>query len=66
MNSPKVVKIYEVFEDKDKIYIILELIKGGTSYERIKSEEGYTDEEAVLFMRSLLLGLQYIHTKVSL
>ena len=48
MDHPNVIKIFEYFQDKDKIYIVTEICTGGELYEEINKRKGkgFTEEEA--------------------
>ena len=48
LDHPNIIKIFEFFQDKDKIYIVTEICTGGELYEEInrRKGKGFTEEEA--------------------
>lgn len=66
MNSidhPNIVKMIEIFETKENIFIVLEFMKGGELYERIIEKEIFTEQEAISALLPLLDALRYCHSK---
>ena len=47
LDHPNIIKMYEYFQDNDKIYIITEICSGGELYEKINKRKGkgFTDVE---------------------
>ena len=54
----KLLFYYQVYESSGKIYLVMELIRGG-SLEKIK----YNERDASVIMKSLLSALEYLHYK---
>lgn len=62
IKSNFVVKLYKVFEDTNKLYIIQDLIPGGDLLRLLEAREGYLNEkEAKFYFVEILLGLQDAH-----
>lgn len=67
VDHPSIIKLIDVYEDDQYIYLVQELCTGGELFDRIikrtdKGEGGYTEKQAALIMRSILRGISYIHT----
>jgi serine/threonine protein kinase len=64
LDHPNVIKLQEVHESKQSIYLILELLEGGELMRRV-SDLGYfiNEEDIRCIMKHLLLALEYIHGK---
>lgn len=62
-DHPNIVKMYEVFEDKDRLHLVLEYCAGGELHDRI-SHSGVPEPEAALVMFQLLRGVVYLHKKL--
>ena len=48
LDHPNIIKIFEFFNEADKIYIVTELCTGGELYEEMNKRrgKGFTEEEA--------------------
>ena len=62
MDHPNVVKLYEIFDDKDAIFLVLELMTGGELFERIVEKEHYSELEAAETIRPLVDAIRYCHS----
>jgi len=47
-------KIYEVYESQNSIYITVELLEGGQLYDKIKSKHKFTAKELKTVMKGIL------------
>lgn len=63
LDHQNVLKIYEVFETKHSIYLVIELLEGGELIKRIKEKSKLTHREIAKLMKSLLSALDHIHSK---
>jgi len=61
LSHPYIVKLYSYFEDKDFVYIILELCRRRSLMELHKRRKAITEPEARYFMKQILLGVKYLH-----
>jgi len=55
-------KIYEVFEDKYKYYIISEFLEGGELFDRIIENDHFSEKDAAKIMQQLLSAVAYCHS----
>lgn len=62
MDHPNVVKLYEIFEDEDYIYLVLELMTGGELFDRIVDKEHYSEKEAADTIRPIVDAIKYCHS----
>jgi calcium/calmodulin-dependent protein kinase I len=46
--------VLEVFDDKTKLYIVLELMTGGELFDRIVEKETYNEKEAAEVIRPIV------------
>ena len=61
LNHPCIIRIIDVFDSSDAIYIVLELIEGGELFNHIISQ-GQLDERTSKFLfRQICLGVKYLH-----
>lgn len=62
VDHPNVVKLFEVFEDKDNYYLVMELMTGGELFDRVVEKEFYSEKEAAETMRPIIDALMYCHS----
>ena len=64
LNSPFVVNILCTFQDKNNLFILMELLTGGDLQFHILNYDYYFTETQLKFlMTNLILGIEYIHKK---
>jgi len=56
-------KFHEAFEDDDYLYIITEYLDGKNIMEHIESRNVLSEQDVKGFMKQILSGLQYLHSK---
>lgn len=55
-NSDHIMKLYEVYETQNSLYMGLELLEGGQLYEYLKKKVIFQNKEIQIIMKGLLLG----------
>jgi serine/threonine protein kinase len=63
LDHPGIVKLYEVYEGKEHIYLIMEYIKGGNLLSHLKQIKTYTEKDAAFLIMEVLEVLDYCHSK---
>lgn len=58
-----IVELLEVFQEPQHTFLVTERMRGGTLMQSILSKSRYTEQNAKIVCRNLLLGLQYCHSK---
>ena len=61
LNHPNVVKIYDICNDDDTHYMVMEHVKGSDLYERVKAGGAMSIEDAVDCIVQSAQGLQHAH-----
>mgnify|MGYP000376599249 FL=1 len=64
LDHPNIVKLFSHFEDKDYIYLVLELGEKGELYQKIKKLGHLSESSAAQFLREVAVAVQYLHSKV--
>ncbi len=49
-----IINLYEIFEDEESIYLILEYCRGGTALDIVKEKKQLPERQARIFIRKLL------------
>ena len=62
-NHINVVYVFQILEDTQNYYIIMEYCKHGELFDYIVKNEKLSEEEASIFFYQLINGIEYIHSK---
>ncbi|KAG9269289.1 NUAK family SNF1-like kinase 1 [Astyanax mexicanus] len=62
LSHSNIIQIYEVFESREKIVMVMEYASGGELYEYIQTRQRLTEEEARYFFRQITSAVLYCHT----
>lgn len=60
-DHPNIVRMHEVYESDEYVYLMLELVQGGDLYTQILNRGRIPETEARFTFYQLLLGIQYLH-----
>ena len=61
IDHPNIIKMIDVYENKENFFIILEFMKGGELFEWIVEKDHFTEKEAVKILKILLDAVGYCH-----
>jgi calcium-dependent protein kinase len=53
--------MYEFFQDEKRYYIVTEICKGGELFDEIIARGKFTEKDAQVLMRQVLLCVNYCH-----
>ncbi len=56
-----IICLYDVFEDSERIYLILELVTGGELFDQIVSRGVYSERDAAAVISQILEAVAYMH-----
>ena len=62
-NHINVIYVFQILEDEDNFYIIMEYCKHGELFDYIVKNEKLSEEEASVFFYQLINGIEHIHSK---
>jgi len=61
IDHPNVVKLYEIFDEGNKLYLVMELMQGGELFDRIVEKEAYSEREAAECLKPIVDAIRYCH-----
>ncbi|XP_048035102.1 myosin light chain kinase 2, skeletal/cardiac muscle [Megalobrama amblycephala] len=62
LSHPNILELYEAFEVKNQVVLVLEYVEGGELFERIVDESCLlTEVDAMVFVKQICEGVQYMH-----
>jgi len=61
IDHPTIVKLYDVFETEDKVYLVMELLTGGELFDRIVDVGHFSEKDAVEMTHKLVSAVMYMH-----
>ena len=61
INHLNIVQVFEIKEDFEKIYILMEYCERGELFDLILSKKKLTEEESAYYFYQLVNGLEYLH-----
>ena len=56
-----IIQLIEVFESKEKVYMVMELATGGELFDRIIAKGNFTERDATRVLHMVLDGVRYLH-----
>jgi len=61
LDHPNILKLYEVYTDEKRYYIVTELCKGGELFDEILKKGIFTEKEAAKIIQQILQAVAYFH-----
>lgn len=61
LNHPNIIRLKEIYETPEKIYLLLELVTGGELFDRIVSCGYYSEKAAAVCVKAMLEAVKYLH-----
>jgi calcium-dependent protein kinase len=62
MDHPHIARLFDVYESKDHLHLVMECLDGGDAFDRIAKMKKMTEQEASKTLRQMLLSLSYMHS----
>uniref|UniRef100_A0A4W6DE37 Death associated protein kinase 2 n=1 Tax=Lates calcarifer TaxID=8187 RepID=A0A4W6DE37_LATCA len=63
LQHSNVIALHDVYENRTDVVLILELVSGGELFDFLAQKESLSEEEATQFIKQVLDGVQYLHSK---
>lgn len=61
VNHPCVIKLEDVIETEDNLFLVLELAEGGDCFDKIKEKSRFNEEEAKLIFYQIASAIEHLH-----
>ncbi|KPI41663.1 Serine/threonine-protein kinase HSL1 [Cyphellophora attinorum] len=61
IEHPNVINLYDIWENRGELYLILEFVAGGELFDYVSSNGALPEDEAVRLFRQIISGLSYCH-----
>lgn len=62
-DHPNIVKLFEIFEDKQNLYLVMEQCPGGELFDYIIENSKVPEIEASRFFKQIMMAVHYLHSK---
>jgi len=62
IDHPNLVMLYDIFEDDDSLYLVMELCAGGHLLELMQRTKCFTELETAVAMQQILRAIKYLHS----
>ncbi|KAK6750625.1 hypothetical protein RB195_002540 [Necator americanus] len=61
LRHPNIVQLYDTYEEKQYVYLVMELVTGGELFDRIVAKGSYTEKDASHLIRQVLHAVAFMH-----
>jgi len=61
LKHPHILPLIEVYDNKDMIFLVLELVTGGELFDKIVEKGNYSEKDASNIVSQILRAVQYLH-----
>ena len=62
VEHPNIIKLFDIFESTDKIYLVMELVTGGELFDSIVERGKYSEQDSAQLIYQILKGIEYLHS----
>jgi len=62
IDHPNIVKLHEIYDEKTRFNMVMELMTGGELFDRIVEKEHYSEKEAADTIRPVVDAIRYCHS----
>jgi serine/threonine protein kinase len=62
IDHPNIVKLHEIYDEKTRFNMVMELMTGGELFDRIVEKEHYSEKEAADTIRPIVDAMRYCHS----
>lgn len=62
LDHPNILKLFEVYEDANSFYLVMELVQGKELFDKIVERGQYSEKDAAHIIRQILSAVSYLHS----
>jgi len=62
VSHPNIIALKELFDTKDKLYLVMELVTGGELFDKIVEKGSYSETDAATIIRKIVSAVEYLHS----
>ena len=63
LDHPNIVKVFEFFEDTKRVFIVMELCRGGELFAQLVQRSRFDERQAACVMKQVLSAVTYLHSR---
>lgn len=63
IDHSNILKLYEVYEEEDDFYLVMELVNGKELFDKIVDRGQYSEKDASNIVRQIVAAIDYLHDK---
>mmetsp|Transcript_15992 Transcript_15992/g.44227 ORF Transcript_15992/g.44227 Transcript_15992/m.44227 type:complete len:609 (-) Transcript_15992:496-2322(-) len=60
-DHPDIIRLEEVYESDEQIYLIMDLLKGGDMFDRLEDQPNYSEADCSHMVKQMLSAIKYLH-----
>ncbi|ETO29114.1 hypothetical protein RFI_08008, partial [Reticulomyxa filosa] len=61
VNHENIVQLYDVYEDRHKLHLVMEYLPGGELFDRIADVDSFSETQAAHYLKQILNALDHMH-----
>jgi len=61
LNHPGIIRLIDVYEEEEFLFIITELMEGGELLDRLSERKTFCEEDAIQLVKNILEAIRYLH-----
>jgi calcium/calmodulin-dependent protein kinase I len=61
VDHPNILKLIEIYEDNENVYIVMELVDGNELFDRIVDRGYYSEKSTIHIVKQILEAIRYLH-----
>lgn len=61
LEHENIVRLYDVWENSNELYLIMEYVEGGELFHYVKHRKGLPEDETIIIFRQIIAALLYCH-----